>query len=163
MSRDLLPAVAKQKYYQPEKWTAFHRYIVALEAAGSRPGEIAKATGLSAARVSVILNDQRAEIIREEIGEKIVDSITDVTMRLRLLSNEAVDELADELRHCEDVRVRQKAATEILDRAGYSRYQGEILPSQDFGEEAAERIEKAVGEISLVEGVDYTVEGESAD
>ena len=44
MGRDLLPTVEREKSYQPMKWTGAHRRIVALEAAGYKPKDIAGMT-----------------------------------------------------------------------------------------------------------------------
>jgi transposase len=156
LRRDLLPHMSREKYWEPIKWTARHSFMVALEMAGLTPSQIAAKLGCNMARVSVILNDPRAEHERSKHARRIADNVTEVSMSLKLHAREALSELVEELRECEDVRIRQKSAIAILDRAGYSKYQGEHVPQQQLGAEAADRIEKAVGQIKAASpDVDY--------
>ena len=97
MSRDLHPAVLKEKTYQPEKWSNFHRYIVLLEVAGKRPGQIADIVGVSNARVSVILNDARADLDRVQLGGAIADRMTDITSKLEMYAHESLDIIMEEI------------------------------------------------------------------
>lgn len=155
MSRNLLPDIAPEKDYQPAEWTTAHRHIVSLELAGFTPSEICAATGYSASRVSVILHDPRAQVDRDELSKAVLDKVSDVHVRFKMAANEAFDELLDELRHSADERVRQKSALAILDRGGYSKYQGEHVPRPPITEDVADRLIAAAAEISTARGPDY--------
>lgn len=145
-ARDLLPEISKEKPWQPGKWTGVHRRIVALEMAGYKPGEIAQITGYSPNHISIILNDPRAIHDRNTIGKQVASQITDIHLKLRLHADQALETLVDSL-NSEDEKVAQKGALAILDRAGYSKYQGEHIPKSVLPEGAAERILEAVAEI----------------
>lgn len=120
MSRDLHPAVLKEKTYQPEKWSNFHRYIVLLEVAGKRPGQIADIVGVSNARVSVILNDARADLDRVQLGGAIADRMTDITSKLEMYAHESLDIIMEEMREVNNKpELRSKNAFGILAAAGY--------------------------------------------
>lgn len=158
MSRDLYPLETREKTWEPEKWTGSHRRVVALEQAGYRPAEIAELTGYTIARVSVILNDSRADLERKLFGEKVINSITDVRMKLALHSEEALEEIVDEMRNCEKPEIRQRAAFGILDRAGFSPKnndpprQGESVPIEVLG-----RMAEVMEEMKSARDVNYTL------
>ena len=120
MSRNLLPAIARQKSYQPVNWTARHRNCVGLELAGYKNHEIAQILNWSQSKVSTTLQDDRAEVERITMAGVISEKLADVHLKLNLLSHEAVAETADLMRHSENDGIRLKAAFGILDRAGYS-------------------------------------------
>lgn len=143
MSRDLLPALAPEKEYQPEKWSSLHRYIVLLEVAGKRPGEIAEITGLSNSRVSVILNDKRAELDRISLGSSLADRLVDLNAKLSLYAHEALEVIVDEMRDLTNrAELRVKAGFGILDRAGYTpSSKDESQPPPQIPEEIATRME----------------------
>ena len=155
MSRNLLPDVVREKEYQTINWTPFHRHVVSLEMAGFTPSQIADLTEYSLSRISVILNDPRAQIDRDSIGKQVAEKMTDVHLKFKMHANEALEELVDELRGSEDERIRQKSALAILDRAGYSKYQGEHIPRPEIGEEAAARLIAAVADIKGIKGPEY--------
>lgn len=120
MSRNLLPAVEREKSYQPVSWTSRHRTCVALEMSGLKNCEIAKVIGWSEAKVSVTLNDSRAEIDRTDFAGLVADKVTDVRMKLDLISHEAVQEAVEIMRDSPKDDIRLRAAFGLLDRAGYS-------------------------------------------
>lgn len=158
MGRDLLPTLQKQKSWQADKWTARHRKVVALEMSGLKSQEIAQIMGYSEAKVSIILNDDRADIDRRELAGKIADRVQDTHLRLQLLANEALDEIVDEMRSSADENVRQRAAFSILDRGGYSKINKTIVARQPLDEEVVDRLEEAMSEIiELEEGEGYEV------
>lgn len=147
MSRDLLPTRSGDRRWSPDKWTSRHRYVVMLELCGLKNNEIAAATGYSESRISIILSDPRAEVDRTELAGGVADKVTDVGLKLQLHAHEALDELVDLMRDAPDDRVRQTSAIAILDRAGYSKYQGVQKDSVELGEEAAARLERSIATI----------------
>lgn len=120
MSRNLLPTIARQKSYQPVNWTSRHRNCVHLEMAGYKNKEIAQILEWTPSKVSITLQDDRAELERISMAGMVAEKLTDVHVKLNLLSHEAVQETADLMRHSENDGIRLKAAFGILDRAGYS-------------------------------------------
>lgn len=130
MPVDLLPSLSGDKKWSPEKWSPRHRVVVALHLGGDKNKEIAEKLDMSEGRISVILNDPRAVYEIERMAGRVADRTVDTSLRIKLYANEALDEIIDEVRTARDVRVRQKAAFGILDRAGYT-------PAQIEPEEAA--------------------------
>jgi hypothetical protein len=126
-----------------------------LECAGLAPGQIAELVEMDISRVSVILNDERADVDRQSILSQLAEQAADVHVSFKLLAKEALQELTDEMRNAEDARVRQKAALAILDRGGYSKYQGEHVPRPEVGDLAADRLIKAVQELKASPAPDY--------
>lgn len=122
MGIDLLPHVEKneERPWLSEKWTGRHTLVVLMHISGSTHREIEAATGYSYGRVSQIINDERAQIIVAQNLHRMQEAAADVTIRMKLLAHEALDEIVDEMRTSPNSKVRQKAAFGILDRAGYS-------------------------------------------
>ena len=149
MSRNLLPEIARQKSYQPVNWTARHRNCIALEMAGFKPKEICEILGWKIAKVSVTLNDARADLERTDLAGRIIDKMTDVHVQLHLLSNEAVEQAADIMRYSENDGVKLKAAFGILDRAGYSTVHKILNGSEgvELPDETLDRMEEVVAEL----------------
>lgn len=149
MSRNLLPAIARQKSYQPVNWTARHRNCVGLELAGYKNHEIAQILAWSEGKVSTTLQDHRAEMDRIEMAGRVADKLSDVHVKLNLLSHEAVKEAADIMRFSENDGIKLKACFGILDRAGYStlhRIQSENGASMP--NEMLDRISEVMEELS---------------
>lgn len=143
------------RYYSSVKWTPRHRLVVALHLAGYRNNEIAKITNLSESRVSIILNDVRAQKEIRELSTKIASHVTDVHLRLHLLSNDALSEVEREMRHSPDERIRQRAAFGILDRAGFVSGGVSAGESTQISDEIASRIEEALAEGEEAEEISF--------
>lgn len=156
MSRNLLPDIQRSKNYQPMKWNASHRRVVALEAAGYRPGEIAEITGLTPSRVSIILNDPRADLDRKSFAKKVVDRVQDVQLQISLHAEEALEEIVDEMRSSPNEKIRQTAALSILDRAGYTPIRKELKVEATVPQELVGAMQEVLTEIEAIEA-DYTV------
>lgn len=147
MSRDLYPAVLPEKGYQPKSWSSTHRYIVLLEIAGKKPGEIAQIVDMDISRVSVILNDPRAELDRISFSQKAVDTLIDVQSKLQIYAHEALEEVVDEMRHSQKEVIRQRASFGILDRAGYTPIRKEVVAAQELPSEVADRMREVADEL----------------
>ncbi len=148
-NRDLLPEVSREKYYQPEKWSSFHRYLVMLEIAGKRPGQIAEIADITIGRVSTILNDPRAELDRINLGAALADRLTSVQSKLELYAHEALEVIVDELRDTTNkAEIRVKAGFGLMDRAGYTPNTKEDVPhAPDIPEELVARVEEISKEL----------------
>ncbi len=151
VGQNLIPEVERERYYQPKKWDHRHKMIAALISAGYKNYEIAEVMDITPNYVSVIRNDPRTVVALEELARTVADATTDTLVRLKLLANEALDEVVDEMRNCEDVRVRQKAAFGILDRAGYTPIQKNLVGSFEISNEIVNRVEEALGETGEIE------------
>jgi len=156
MSRDLIPEVQRVKTYQPIKWNGSHRRVVALEAAGYRPGEIAEITGLTPSRVSIILNDPRADLDRKQFARKVVDRVQDVQLQIALHAEEALEEIVDEMRTSTNEQIRQKASLAILDRAGYTPIRKELKVEAQVPQELIGAMQEVLSEIEAIEA-DYEI------
>lgn len=130
------------------KWTGTHRQAVLFEMVGGMSREqIGKALNRSKVWVSQTLGDPRAQVDRDEIMLTLARTAPDVHAGLKLAAKAAFDELLDELEDA-DVKVRHKSAVEILDRGGYSRYQGSHVPAPQLSEQVAGLIVATMGELA---------------
>lgn len=171
MSRDLHPILHPEKAYQPEKWTSLHRYIVLLEIAGKKPGEIAQIMDMSNGRISVILGDRRAELDRIDIGSSIAGRMTDIHTKLELYAHESLEVIVEEMRDFNNkAELRVKAGFGILDRAGFTPLNKEFIPQTELPLEIAERMETVSLELKdrpvyakvepkLIEGQEEALDG----
>ena len=130
MAIDLLPEMTKSRPRAPEAWGPRHRLVVAMHLGGDKNKEIAKKICYHHNYISTILTDPRAVYEIERMASRVADQVIDTSLRIKLYSNDALDEIIEEIRSAKDVKVRQTAAFGILDRAGY-------VPIRDTREEAA--------------------------
>lgn len=156
VGRDLYPQKVPAKTYQPSKWTGWHRRVVILEQAGMKPGELAEFLEVSASTISIVLNDPRADLDRKKFAEKAVEAAGDIQSKLSLHANEALDEIVDEMRNCEDVKVRQKASFGILDRAGFTPVRKQIVAKADLPPDVLKRMESVMDDIEATD-VEYEI------
>ena len=152
-SVDLLPFLSGDKAWSPEKWGPRHRLTVALWVGGDKQKEIMKKLGASQSFVTNTLSDPRAVYEMEQLAARVADRVVDTSLRIKLYSNEALDEIMEELRTSRNEKVRQTAAFGILDRAGYTAIRDvkeEVAPL--LPEEVATRMEEATKEILEYKG-----------
>lgn len=122
--------------------------MVLLEIAGKKPKEIAEIVDMSISRVSVILGDRRAEIERLSLAEKLSDQITDIHTKLQLYAHEALETVIDEMRAPENKsELRVKVGFGILDRAGFTPVQKQVVAHAEIPVEIAERMEIVASEL----------------
>lgn len=134
-----------------------------MEAAGFSSSEIAEILGMTAARVSVILNDPRADMDRKEFASGVIERMQDVQLKIALHADEALDEILDEMRNVEDPRVRQKAAFGILDRAGYTPVQKSIQAKAELPTEMLHRMSGVLSEMQAIDAEYQIVEAEEIE
>lgn len=152
---------AEFKEWEPEVFSQRHKLAVLMQAAGLKNWEIAEELGFSESRVSVILNDPRARAVLEQYSREVVDSLTDVRLRLKYYANEALTEVVEEMRHSDDPRVRQRAAFGILDRAGYSKIEKRFVATAQVDPDAARLMADALHESrDGDQGAEYVVPDE---
>ena len=146
-ARNLLPELYKQESYQPANWTSRHRYCIALEMAGLKNSEIAIMMGWSESKVSITLCDNRAAAERTQFAGRVAEKITDVHMKLELLSSEALDEAVDIMRNSTQGGLRLKSAFGILDRAGYTSTPREVAAATSIPSETLDQMGEVLKEI----------------
>lgn len=152
------PAGANSAPAKKFKWRPRHDLVVALESSGYTREEICRITKYSYARVSVILTDPRAEAARRKFKSGLVDRLQSIHDKLAVAAHEALDEIIEEMRHCEDVRIRQKASLSILDRAGYTPVQKRLVATTQIAAEDADRLANALAESREGRDVSYIVD-----
>lgn len=123
--RDLLPSLNGSKSYHPKKWTQKHRRCVALSLGGFSNNEIAELLDWTPAKVSITINDPRAEHDRENALAKLADVAETITEKLDEASHDAFA-VAKDLLYAEKEETQLKAALAILDRAGFTPIRREI-------------------------------------
>lgn len=123
---DLLPQLDGEKYYQPKKWTMKHRQCVALHLAGWTNNEIAEALEWTPAKVSITVNDPRADYERENALAPIADVSVSVTQKLEEASHEAFERAIEVMREATKEDTALKAAFGLLDRAGFTPIKREL-------------------------------------
>lgn len=157
---ELAPNPGLSKPYQFE-WKPRHDFVVALDASGYKREQICRLTDYSYERVSVILSDPRAKEVRKKYATQLLERLDSIHDKLSILAHEALDELVDEMREAEDIRVRQKASLAILDRAGYTPVNKNLNVSTTvMAPETASRMEEALRESREVEASYKVVKSE---
>jgi len=108
------------KPWQPKKFNDRHRQMIVCSAIGMKNVEIAKAFNMSQSRVSIILTDPRAKLLKAEISADFISEITrDAGQMITGSAVEAVEKIQYLLRNSENERVQLNAAQDLLDRGGH--------------------------------------------
>ena len=102
-----------------------HRKMVRLVVAGCTPGEIASLSGFSSGAITRILASPHFQVEVQRLMDRSEEIAVDVRQDLKLLSQPAAEVLAEDV-HMEindrfDRKLRQDAAKDILDRAGFRK------------------------------------------
>lgn len=130
------------KPWEPAKLSERHLLLATLIAAGWKNHEIAQELQFSESRVSILRNDPRILALTREVGRKLRDE-TAVGVRERFVyySTEAIETIAQLMRHAESEQVRLAAGKDILDRAGHKPREHISVASVQFsGEEVIELV-----------------------
>jgi hypothetical protein len=149
------------KPWEPEDWSPRHDLVVRLHLAGIRNKDIprwmeqAGAESFCESRISVILNDPRAQQLKEHFARTAIDRMENVQERLEAVANEALTEVIELMRRAEDASVRQRSAFSILDRAGYSKIERKTVANFDVTEKLLDRMERAAKEGRSLSDLDY--------
>ena len=127
MGRHPEGTVAEGGYKSPEithLWP-HHRKMARLAAAGLQPGEIASLTGFTEAHISRILGSPAFQAILGELELRADAQAVDLREDIKKLATLALENMAEDvtmpIEDRKDRQVRQKASTDILDRAGYRK------------------------------------------
>jgi hypothetical protein len=137
----------KLKPWAPKSLSPRHKTVLALYAAGVKPGEIADALQMSGSRVSVIINDPRADELIKQLSAELVQDITTETREvIQAHALEAANTVIGLMQNASSERVRQTSAFDILDRAGFKAKDVSVRASVNLDREDAERIRDAIYE-----------------
>lgn len=109
--------------WEPDAWTAKHVLVCRLHAIGLTGRQIAVSTGYTEARVSIILNDSRAEQFIREAVERVGDQVLSMQAKMQRDANRMYDIAVYIAENDHRAPVRLKAAFGLLDRAGYTPVQ----------------------------------------
>lgn len=124
-----------------EKWAARHVLICRMHAAGLKNKEIAEALNITEQYISHVINDPRAPAFVREAVEAMMGNIIDLNAQLKAYSQEALEEIIDQMRSSQSDKIRQTAAFGILDRAGYTPVQRHtIQAAPELPRELADRV-----------------------
>lgn len=162
---DLLPELAhlKDRPWQPDSWSPRHRMVVALYATGAFTNkQISEITGISYNRISIIINDPRAQFELREFAARAAEHVADVHSMIRFAAVEAFQEIMDEMRNSKNENVRQRAAFGILDRAGYTPVQKHLVGRTELPAGLAERVEETSRELKEIVGASRFVAPEAS-
>lgn len=161
LGTSLLPVPGrKEKTWQTDAWLPRHNLVCQLHAIGMKNTEISEITGYTQSKVSIIINDPRAKIVIQQALENMAGNIADLHTRLKVHAVEALDEIVEELRLSKDERIRQKAAFGLLDRAGYTPVNKQLIISGQITESIADRMEKAMDKMDAIDAEYEIIEPE---
>lgn len=143
-----------------EDWGEDHEVVVVLHIAGKSDQQIAATLGRSETWVRGVLDSDRALHACAEFERSVVDQVASrashVQGRLRSYAGEALDQLVEILRMSTEEKMRFKAATAILDRAGFTAVQRSVVAGTTLPAEVADRMEEALQDMQAIDA-DYSI------
>lgn len=141
-------------------WSPAHDAAIVLHVSGKSDQEIAELLDQPLGWVHSVLDSDRALEACMEFERNVVDSVAsraaEVQSRLGAYAGEALDILVELLRMSTDEKMRFKAATAILDRAGFTAVQRSIVTNAELPKEVLDRMEEATRDLQAVEA-EYTL------
>lgn len=146
------------KYWEPKELRERHRIAIRLHACGMTNNRIAETLGYTPSRISIILNDPRAEAVRMEMSSLVTDNLDNIGLRLQFYAGEALTEVVDLMRGADSEGVRQKSAFDILDRAGYNKIEKHISATTNIPEDKVAQLLGTLEETKKIFNADYTIE-----
>ncbi len=140
---------------QPDKMSSKIQLIIALDISGSNGKEIARQTGLSENRISIIRNSplymSQRELKWQQLQNQVLSKKSNaivagdpVKQKIKSLAIEAANEYESLLHSSKSDFVRKSAADAILDRAGYRPKTEQTRVSIEVTDKMAQRFEKVL-------------------
>lgn len=138
---------------QPERMSSRIHLMLMMDIGGATGNQIAKAIGITAARVSIIRNSpmfqeqvlvERAKLEAQVIAKKS-DAIVDgdpIELKMQELAVKAVGVYEDLLDNGQSEFVKKTTSDQVLDRAGYKARTEATKISIELTDKMAERITK---------------------
>lgn len=164
MQRALLAQLPREREvhpWEPDKLTDTHIEMIFDSIAGASLSELAAKHGYSVPRISVILNHPDAIYLKSTILAQSSDKLSDLAERLKHIAPEALNVKLDILRDSRvAAAVRDRVATDLLDRAGYAPKK-EVHVEQEsrhvfvMPAQAATGLAAALDEANRVQSIDY--------
>lgn len=115
---------AERSRWEPKRLNSRHREIMRRILEGANEVTIAEEMGMSRVAVSLVITSQ---LFREELLKLEAKRDDGVIQRAETLSGEALDVLKTQMRSARSESVRNRAANDILDRAGYSKIEKKLV------------------------------------
>lgn len=162
-----LPRERAPQYWEPSVLSAAHVNMVLDRAAGFALSEIAARWEYSTAQVANVLGHPDAQTILSTILAMQAEQLSSIDSRLKAMAPEALNVKVEILRNPEvSPAVRDRVASDILDRAGYAPKQKIetehnhriLMPAQ-----AATGLKEALEASRRVAVMDYTVHLQKPD
>jgi hypothetical protein len=128
---------AELKYWENDKFGPQHINAVVLRAAGFRPGEVAKAMGITPGRASVILNHPYAKKIILALAPEKAVRVFDIRTKMELYGSELLDHVFDLAIESQDLAEVRQAGFGLLDRIGHGPVNKSVstsVPASAFGD-----------------------------
>jgi hypothetical protein len=155
-----LKSIAYQNL-QPDKMSSRIQIIIAMDIAGYSGGSIAKETGLTENRVSIIRNsplfiearDAQRSKLTSQIIEKQSDKIVagdPVEQKLKSLALSAVNKQEALMNNANSEFVQKACSDSILDRAGYKARTDKNIVSVEITEKMADRFERVLSRVTTI-------------
>ncbi len=120
---EMAPATAPRLVAAVKRVRPRHRMVVMLGEAGWKNNEIARATGYTEARISVIRNSRHPALqeLKAKFASQVADNILDTQTRFKLYANEMLDILVRHARNAAaDPGNSRLAARDLLHMAGFT-------------------------------------------
>lgn len=156
---------------QPQEINSKIEYILWLDITGKSGNEIAELIGLTPSRISIIRNSpmymERLKSEMTKLREKYRDAQTKRTVNDPVkdaLTGAALDAAEAKIRLMESAEsefVRNQAAGDILDRAGYKKHEEKTSVKIEVTEKMADRFERALEYGGPKTGTKVTITKES--
>jgi hypothetical protein len=155
-----LPRARQPLYYQPATLSPVHISMVFDRACGLSQVEICEKYNYQKHQVSRILSHPDAEYLLGAILAQMADNLTDPVQRLQAYAHEAINVKVNLLRTTANEGLKNKVASDILDRAGYGPQQNINVNTRreerlHLTAELTHRIAGAVDVVRRTASVDY--------
>jgi hypothetical protein len=153
-----LPRAREIQAWEPDKLKARHIAMLTDHSSGMTPKEIALKYKMHPTYVNVVLTHPDSVIVLGALAALKADKATDIGVRLQGYANEMLTGKMEIFRTTSDLRLKDRIASDILDRAGYgSRQQIDINATNRWimPAAAAAEVSQALDESMKVAEVDY--------
>lgn len=162
-----LPRDRELKEWEPDKLSTTAIQAILDRSAGVPVAVIAEKYNYNASYVSVLMNHPDAQTLMTTILSMSADRVTDIDERLKHLAPEAMNVKVELMRNSRLDTIRDKAASDILDMAGYGKKRSEVKtgnggttvinsgPTFIMPAQAATGLLKVLEEANQVKGMSY--------
>lgn len=114
----------KWEKWEPKRLNSRHREIMRRILEGATSTLIAEQMGMSKVAVSLVIT---SKLFRDELEKLESQRDEGVIHRAESLSGEALDTLKTQMRFARSEAIKNRAANDILDRAGYTKIERKLI------------------------------------